>query len=185
MVLFPAMADDTRIEVARSDVELVELCLKGDQAAWVQLIARYQRLIYSVARTLCLDPDDIADVFQSTCLDLYKGLSELRDIQALPAWLITVTRRRAASVIRSKIPGVDAENESLGVNDTLKAIEREHSIELALDQMSTRCRELINLLYFNMNQPSYADIAEMLGIPVASIGPTRARCLEKLKKLLT
>jgi RNA polymerase sigma factor (sigma-70 family) len=183
MVLFRGMADDTQVLVVRSDVELVDLCLKGDQSAWAQLIARYQRLIYSVARTLCLDPDDVADVFQSTCLDLYQGLSELRDIKALPAWLMTVTRRRAVSHLKSKVPVLEAESQP-DVTDIVKAIEREHEVERALEQMSERCRDLIDLLYFDANQPSYIQISEKLGIPVASIGPTRARCLGKLKKLL-
>src|SRR3954462_9292563 len=95
MVLFPAMAKPAEAMGPFNDRELVDRCLGGDEWAWAQLIARYQRLIFSIARTLCPDPDDSADVFQYTCLDLYKGLSELRDIQALPAWLITVTRRRA------------------------------------------------------------------------------------------
>src|SRR5438094_968463 len=96
---------------AHSDAELVDRCLQGDESAWTQLIARYQRLIFSVARALCPDPEDSADVFQYTCLDLYKGLAELRDVKALPAWLITVTRRRAISVIKSKIPAAQSDEE--------------------------------------------------------------------------
>ena len=185
MVLFPGMAQDLANMVTLSDAELAERCLKGEQSAWTQLIARYQRLIYSVARTLCVDPDDVADVFQATCLDLFKGLNEVREIKALPAWLITVTRRRAVSVLRSKIPWAEEEEkESVEAVETIKTIEHEHEIERALEQLSPRCRDLIDLLYFNANQPSYVAISEKLGMPVPSIGPTRARCLEKLRKLL-
>ena len=170
----------------QSDSELVRRCIEGEEAAWTQLIQRYDRLVSSVARALCPNPDDTADVFQSACLDLYKGLPKLRDVQALPAWLITVTRRRAYTLMK---PGIssgdrDVEEQSGTDADTILQIEREHALELALEQLPDRCRELIDLLYFNVEQPSYADISEKLSIPVASIGPTRARCLDKLKKLL-
>jgi RNA polymerase sigma factor (sigma-70 family) len=182
------MAKEVGNAESPTDAELVERCLRGEEAAWTQLINRYQRLVYSVGRSLCPDPDDLADVFQSTCLDLYKGLPVLRDVKALPAWLITVTRRRAISVIKAKIPVAESEEESAEpaeAVDLIQTIEHEHSIERALEQMPTRCRRLINLLYFTENQPSYQQISEDLGIPVPSIGPTRARCLDKLKKLLS
>jgi RNA polymerase sigma factor (sigma-70 family) len=184
MVLFRQMAARPGNETICSDSVLVKNCLQGDQDAWAQLIARYQRLIYSVARTLLLDPNDIADVFQGTCLDLYQGLGELRDVQALPAWLMTVTRRRVAALLRSKANPLHPEMESLHVRNTLDAIEHEHAVERALEQVPSRCRDLIEMLYFNAQEPSYAEISQKLGIPVASIGPTRARCLEKLRKLL-
>jgi len=173
---------------AASDSELVGRCLQGDEAAWSELIGRYQRLVYSVAYALCPDPDDTADVFQATCLDLYKGLPLLRDIKALPAWLITVTRRRSIAVLRARIPtsNSDEDMEELGqAHDVIQAIEHEHAIERALEQLPDRCRALINLLYFSQNQPTYQEISDKLGIPVPSIGPTRARCLDKLKKILT
>ena len=171
-----------------SDGELVGRCLEGDEAAWSQLIGRYQRLVYSVAHALCSDPDDSADVFQATCLDLYKGLPFLRDIKALPAWLITVSRRRSIAVLRARIPTSNTDeniDELSQACDVIQAIEHEHAIERALEQLPDRCRDLINLLYFTQNQPSYQEISDKLGIPVPSIGPTRARCLDKLKKILT
>jgi len=179
------MAKDVEKAEVLSDNELVERCLKGDGEAWELLISRYQRLVYSVARTLCSDPDDAADVFQNTCLDLYKGLPVLRDVKALPAWLMTVTRRRSIGVLKAKMPQSDAEEELTAVSDVLSSIEREHSIERAIEQLPDRCRHLIDLLYFNNTEPTYVEISERLGIPVASIGPTRARCLDKLKKILS
>src|SRR5262249_50711935 len=101
MVLFRGMAESVQENVIVSDKELIARCIQGDQNSWAQLIGKYQRLIYSVARAACLDREDIADIFQNACLDLYKGLPELRDPQALPAWLITVTRRRASSLSKS------------------------------------------------------------------------------------
>src|SRR5215470_10831583 len=86
----------------RVDSELIERCLQGDQDAWQALIARYQRLVYSVGHTLCSNPEDLSDVFQQVWLELYQRLNELRNIEALPAWLMTVTRRRAYAVIHSR-----------------------------------------------------------------------------------
>src|SRR5436190_17716394 len=85
----------------KSDTDRVRQCLTGDQGAWSELIDRYQRLIYSVARSLSQSSEDAADVFQQVCLELYQRLPELRDAESLPAWLITVTRRQAAAVLKS------------------------------------------------------------------------------------
>jgi DNA-directed RNA polymerase specialized sigma24 family protein len=92
-------------------------------------------------------------------------LGELRDVQALPAWLITVARRRACSVLQAKIPVVK-ESEPGYNADIVNAIEHEQAIERALEQVPPRCRELINLLYFRTNQPSYAEIANNWEYPL-------------------
>ena len=169
----------------RIDNELVERCLKGDQAAWKDLVTRYQRLVYSVAHTLCPQPEDVSDVFQQVWLELYQQLANLRNIDALPAWLITVTRRRSYALLNSR-RGTEPLNEEMpGLTAELAHIEHEHTLERALDQLPDRCRKLIDFLYFDMREPSYLEIAEKMGMPEASIGPTRARCLEKLRKLLT
>ena len=84
----------SRVEIRR-DNDLIERCLSGDQNAWEELVRRYQRLIYSVARSFCIQQDDVSDVFQQVWMELYQHLSDLRNVEALPAWLVTVTRRRA------------------------------------------------------------------------------------------
>jgi RNA polymerase sigma factor (sigma-70 family) len=166
------------------DRELIELCLQGDQAAWKNLIVRYERLVYSVALTFCPEGDEASDIFQYVWMELYQQLSDLRHAQALPAWLITVTRRSAHKVITSRRDSEPLEKDVPDTRQQLSLIEQEHLIERALGQLSERCRQLIDFLYFDVDEPSYAEIAEKLSMPVASIGPTRARCLEKLRKLL-
>jgi RNA polymerase sigma factor (sigma-70 family) len=168
----------------RVDNELIEQCLAGDQTAWGNLISRYQRLVYSVAHTLCSQPDDVSDVFQQVWLELYQHLSELRNVEALPAWLITVTRRRSYAVIRSKRSSEQLNEDLPDVSQPLTLIEHEHALERVLAQLPERCRRLIDLLYFTVDEPSYAEISRELGMPVSSVGPNRARCLEKLRKLL-
>ena len=169
----------------KSDTDLVRQCLKGDQGAWSELIDRYQRLIYSVARTLSQSPEDAADVFQQVCMDLYRRLPELRDAESLPAWLITVTRRQAAAVLKSHKTLLPLRDEYPALEDQIRSIENEHLVETAMLDLPERCRQLINLLYLHPFSLSYSAVAERLGVPVSSIGPTRARCLAKLRKLLS
>src|SRR6185295_15282297 len=148
------------------------------------LIARYQRLIYSVARKLCPQTEDCADIFQRVCLDLYQNLKQLRNDRTLPAWLITVTRRRAYAVLRGSREDISIEEYVEEANPQVDAVENEFLLERAVAELPERCENLIRLLYFDSEEPSYADVSRRLGIPVASIGPTRARCLEKLRRLL-
>lgn len=158
-------------------------CARGDREAWEDLIARYQRLIYSVAIRHSRDPHIVEDVFQEVCLELYRRLDDLRDPKALPAWLITVTRRKANRAIQRDPGWSDADPDRLATGDeAMASLERRFWLERALERLCDRCRALIGLLYLDPAQPSYAEVAERLGMPRDSVGPTRARCLEKLRK---
>jgi RNA polymerase sigma factor (sigma-70 family) len=159
--------------------------MRGDQEAWKELVARYQRLVYSVARAICSQTDDVSDVFQQVWLDLYQHLGGLRHVEALPAWLMTVTRRRAYAVVNSRRPSDPLVEELPDMTDRLARVDREHMLERMIIQLSERCRTLISFLYLDAAEPSYAQIAKTMDMPEASIGPTRARCLDKLKKMLT
>jgi RNA polymerase sigma factor (sigma-70 family) len=170
---------------SRDDNDLIELCIKGDQSAWKELVSRYQRLVYSIADTYCTQAEDASDVFQQVWMQLYLRLSDLRDVEALPAWLITVTRRCAYAVIHSRRPSEPLDEELPDLSYRLAMIENEHVLEQALEQLPDRCRNLIKLLYFTVEEPSYVEISGKLGMPVASIGPNRSRCLEKLRKFIT
>jgi RNA polymerase sigma factor (sigma-70 family) len=166
------------------DYELIERCLQGDQLAWQDLVARYQRLVYSTAHVTCSNPEDVSDVFQQVWMELYQRLADIRSIEALPAWLITVTRRRAYAAVRARYGSEQLPDDLPHVSEQLRHVEREHEIERALEQLPARCRRLIDLLYFDVSEPTYLQIATNMGMPEASIGPTRARCLAKLRKLL-
>jgi RNA polymerase sigma factor (sigma-70 family) len=119
------------------------------------------------------------------CLALYQNLDRLRSDQIIPAWLTTVTRRQAYKVIRAKKPYTQIGEDELFVQANVDRIREEFDVQLAIERMDQRCQRLIHLLYFDMKEPSYAEIAAELEMPVASVGPTRARCLEKLRKLLS
>src|SRR6185436_11765822 len=121
------------------DNELVERCIKGDQAAWKDLVARYQRLVYSVAHLLCPPGEDVSDVFQQVWLELYQHLGELRNADALPAWLMTVTRRRMYALIRSRRGSEQLDEEMPDIAEEFTHIEHEHTVERALSQLPERC----------------------------------------------
>jgi RNA polymerase sigma factor (sigma-70 family) len=165
---------------ASVDSDLIRECLKGDAESWAQLIRRYERLIFSVARVIC--PEDAADIFQQVCLELYERLADLRDEAALPKWLITVTRRKCYALIRTRKYSEPLTGDWGTVDAEINQIEKQHAIELSLSQLPEKCRKLIRLLYHE--ELSYAQVAMRLQIPVSSIGPTRARCLAKLKRML-
>jgi len=167
------------------DIQLIQDCLRGEEDAWAHLIERYQRLIYSIARSICPEPDDSADVFQHVCLEWYQHLGNLRDVRTLPAWLITITRRKSFAVLRAKRGMIQLEAQpEPWIDASISLIEKEHTVERALELISERCRRLIDLLYFDPNEPTYAEVAERMEMPLPSVGPTRARCLEKLRKVL-
>src|ERR671912_552953 len=105
------------------DRALVQRCLNGDRNAWAELIDRYQRLVYSIANGLCA-ADDVSDVFQQVWLECYERLPELRNIDALPAWLITVTKRRAYSVSKARERSGSIEQELPDDSNVIECIDR-------------------------------------------------------------
>jgi RNA polymerase sigma factor (sigma-70 family) len=172
----------------RTDEELVRDCLQGNQDAWVTLIRRYRHLIHAVIRSYHLPENDGADVFQSVCLELFNSLSRLREVKALRRWLITVTSRQCLRVKRSA-GQLDGDAASFDVEflpdpqaaDRFTLIERQQMLREALDELPSRCREMIELLFMKEPPIPYAELASRLSLAVGSIGFIRKRCLSKLK----
>src|SRR5262249_19339033 len=142
-----------KMEQRHIDNALIERCIRGDQEAWRELVNRYQRLVHSIARLLCPRGDDASDIFQQVWCELYQQLAQLRNVEALPGWLSTVTRRRAYAFIRSRRGSEPIDEEIPDHFEGLRQVEREHMIERALDQLPHRCRTLINFLYFDRKEP--------------------------------
>lgn len=181
------------------DADLIALCLDGSEDAWSALISRYQRLIYSIPMRSGLGEDKAADIFQSVCTRLIEHLGTLKDREKLASWLITTTNRecwRTVHRTRREAPigeGGDApldfpqsemaDEQPLAEEVQMQLVEQQR-LRSAVGALPDRCRSLIDLLYFQEDKPSYEEIARRLDMPVPSIGPTRARCLEKLKKLM-
>lgn len=182
------------------DQTLVRQCLDGTEAAWEELIRRYRRLMYSIPVRSGLGEEAAADVFQSVCLRLLEHLPRLKDHEKLASWIITTTTReswRVSHRSRREAPigeGGDPDpdmpirpeviDSSPIADEQHLALERQATVRRAVDELSERCRDLLELLYFVEDRPSYEEISRRLEMPVPSIGPTRARCLEKLRKIM-
>ncbi|HLK57173.1 MAG TPA: sigma-70 family RNA polymerase sigma factor [Chthonomonadaceae bacterium] len=182
-----------------SDRSLVLGCQAGDRQAWETLILRYERLIYGIALRSGLSEDDAADVFQTVCLRLLENLEKLRDDGHLKGWIILTTKHEAWRVHRMKrrqqvFTDAEAEDSYEGIAshpaqdplplEALIHLEDEHMIRMGIDELGDNCQLLLRLLYHSDPPCSYAQIAHQMNISEGAIGPTRARCLQKLKKIL-
>ena len=174
-----------------SDSELVGRCLEGEAGAWETLIARYRRLIFSIPNKFGFAPSDCNDVFQTVCVKLIEHLQDLKDESKVSSWLITTTTRYCIHVRSMKHRDVSDEEGMEATPDPAETSEvvgiradREQKVREAIGEMAHRCRRLLELLYLDPSNPTYVEISEKLKMPVPSIGPTRARCLEKLRATL-
>jgi len=168
------------------DVDLIGACLDGNEQAWTILIERYSRLIYTIPLRFGLAKPVADEVFQETCLILLEKLDTLHDHQRIASWLVTVTRRACIQRWRRKaVQTVDLQESSKASDDIeneVLRVEQHHLVQRALENLEPRCRRLLQWLFFEVPSPSYDDIAEKLNIPKGSIGPTRSRCLDKLRQ---
>jgi RNA polymerase sigma factor (sigma-70 family) len=178
-----------------SDEALVSACRRGDEAAWEILIRRYQRLVYTVPHRAGLDEHLCADVFQSVFVKLVEKIDQLDQPSRISAWLVTTARRETWRIIRqarSHGESLDDDDERLDIPDDqpipeemMLRLEQNHLVRLGVDSLDERCRTLLVQLFYQPDPPSYAEIAATMGTSEGSIGPTRARCLQKLLRLLT
>jgi RNA polymerase sigma factor (sigma-70 family) len=176
-----------------NNTKLVTACLAGDDRAWIVLVERYKSLIYSIPLRYGVAPQDAADIFQTVCLDLFNELSRLRDADALQGWLIRVTTHKCYHWKRKKSSLEDEFDEDsidtlsaheLFPPDVLAGVEKEQMVREAIDQMPSRCRQMIELLFFENPPVPYAELASRLQLAKGSIGFIRGRCLKRLKKVL-
>lgn len=181
-----------------SESELIERCLGGDDDAWRELIGRYQALVYSVPRRMGLPPEDSADVFQRVCITLYQRLGAVRDPNRLGGWLLTTATREAIRASRRKrrdVPIDTAPEDDAQApldppdarplpDDVFAELEIAQLLRSALAELSERCRLILSEFLREDESPNYRDIARRIGVPVGSLGPTRARCLARLREVL-
>jgi RNA polymerase sigma factor (sigma-70 family) len=164
---------------------------KGDKQAWEALVERYATLIWSICRRHRLGDADAEDVGQRVWLQLAGHLNRIRDPAALPGWLATTTRRECLRVLRpARTPLADGQlldaetipdEQASTAEQELLAAERHAALREAFRDLPPSGRRLILLLLEDPPVP-YAEISARLGIPVGSIGPTRRRCLDKLRR---
>lgn len=177
---------------------LVTAAAGGDQVAWQSLVERFSGLIWAITRSYGLSRADAADVSQTTWLRLAEHIDKIENPDRVGAWLATAARRECLQNIRAKARTVPIEDMSSFELDTgddpteaevLRAesqreeAHRARVLWQAVGRLPARCRQLIRILMAEP-PPRYAEIAAALDLPVGSIGPTRARCLQRLRREL-
>jgi RNA polymerase sigma factor (sigma-70 family) len=178
------------VGASTSDEDLLSSCLGGRDGAWRALIERYAPLIYSIPLKYGLSEPDAADIFQAVCVTLFEKLDTIRDPRRLPAWLITTTTRaswaaRKQASERSTVVVPDAADPAPLPEEELLALERRALLRMAIDQLPRTCRQMLRSLFDESEQPpSYDQLGRLLGLSSNSVGPTRARCLERLRTYL-
>ena len=186
-----AASNATRTVTTAVVTDLVTRARNGDKQAWDALVDRYAPLIWSICRRHRLGRADAEDVGQSVWLQLVSHLDTIRDPAALPGWLATTTRRECRRVVCAArgphTSGQLLDTESIPDEQTrtaeqeLLAAERQAALCEAFTCLPSSCKQLIAMLIEGPPVP-YAEISARLGIPVSSIGPTRHRCLDKLRR---
>ena len=171
-------------------VALVTRAAGGDPAAWAAIVERYGPLVWSICARFQLSNHDREDVGQNVWLLLVEQLGKLREPAALPGWIATTTHRECLRVVTA---ARKSERLGTGLDDALQFVdntiideeilmaERNAALRAAFAELPPKCRRLLAML--TCDPPySYAEISDKLQIPVGSIGPQRARCLERLRR---
>jgi RNA polymerase sigma factor (sigma-70 family) len=177
-------------EVTASTTALVAGAVEGDERSWELLVKRYAGRVWSVVRTYQLNDSDSADVVATTWLRLVQNLKRIREPEAIGAWLAITTKRECLRLLRrnrrerltddlSQYESADRPEDEPEARTLLA--ERDLMVLESMDGLSERCQALLRALL--VNPPlSYKEIGAMLGMPTGSIGPTRARCVECLRR---
>lgn len=155
----------------------------------MQLVAKYRHLVYSIPTRIGLGAEEASEVFQTVFLNLIRHIDRLEQDQTLIPWLVTAARRQSWKVARGAARStrrLEEATEDLpdpgSRGEDLESLERQVAVRAALDHLNARCRELLSSLFYSDPPVAYTEISRRMRIPVASIGPTRIRCLEKLKR---
>ena len=171
--------------------ELVLKAARGDEGSWDTLVERFAGMVWAVARGHRLSTDDAADVSQTTWLRLVEHLDRIEQPERVGAWLATTARRESLRVLRlagRQIPTSDDDVVNLtdtpvvALDGNLLIEERDQALWEVFGRLPCRCQLILRLLTSDMPL-SYRDLSDVLEMPIGSIGPTRARCLEHLRRL--
>lgn len=179
------------------DATLVARCRAGDARAWELLVKRYQRLVRVIAMRVGLDEQLAADVFQTVFSRLLTHLPRIEDPSRLQAWIVTTAKREALHQrklarrtvsINGDDDGQDAwdlADDAPNAEQALEELQQLNALREALGHLDERCRTLLSALFADEDEAlSYQEVAQRLSTSVGSIGPTRSRCLDKLRKLV-
>jgi RNA polymerase sigma factor (sigma-70 family) len=169
---------------------LVSAAADGDEAAWDALVDAFAGMLWAIARSYRLGQADAGDAVQTTWLRLVENLDRIEDPRRLPGWLATTVRRECLRILRRSgretTGGQDWSDvlvaDTPPIDTALLADERDAALWRALHALGQRCQELLRVLMATP-PPSYAVVSAALGMPVGSIGPSRGRCLDQLRRI--
>jgi RNA polymerase sigma factor (sigma-70 family) len=188
----PSVVNGTTIHdnLWAEDAKLIEKCLRGEEAAWTELVSKYKNLIFSVPIKWGFSREESADIFQSVCLDLLCELKRLREPRALAGWLIRITYNKCFH--QEQLKRRRAENGQMELDIAIEEIpesrlqetQREEALRIALRSLNPRCHKLVDMLFFESPARPYDEIAKSLTLATGSIGAIRRRCLDELRKTL-
>lgn len=171
--------------------DTVRRAAAGDKAAWNALVESFSRLIWGVANSHRLGPADAAEVVQTTWLRLLENLDKITYPERVGGWLATTARHESLRQLRLRGREFPSDEERTFERETGSETtpeqrvldrDRDRRVLAAFDRLPERCRTLLQLVV--VVAPPYSEVAAALDMPVGSIGPTRARCLERLRRLL-
>jgi RNA polymerase sigma factor (sigma-70 family) len=166
--------------------ELLKLAADGDRSAWDALVERFGQMVWSTARSFRLDDATAKDVAQTVWLKLIENVDRIKDPERLPGWLATTCRREALRAVKKSERAVatdfeyDIADDSPSFEELLIGDEENRRVVKAFHTLDEMCQEMLRLM---TAEPAltYEEISEVTGRPIGSLGPTRARCLEKLR----
>jgi RNA polymerase sigma factor (sigma-70 family) len=177
---------------ALSVAALVENARNGDGGAWEELVTRFGGMIAATGRRYRLTPSDVAELQQTTWLRLVENLHRIEQPERVGGWLATTARRESLQLLRRAAKYHRDGDQMLAEMPDRRlpepdarpiAEEREAAVRAAWTRLRPRCQELLSLLMTD-DPMGYKDLSKLLVMPVGSIGPTRARCLEHLRRLV-
>jgi RNA polymerase sigma factor (sigma-70 family) len=165
---------------------LLQRAAGGERDAWNALVDRFGQMVWSTARGYRLDEAAAHDVAQTVWLRLIENIERIQDPERLPGWLVTTCRREALSVLKKserQIPSdfeYDLEDPSPSLESLIIDDEESREVVAAFAELDHECQQLLRLLTVEPAL-SYEEISEATGRPVGSLGPTRGRCIDRLK----
>lgn len=186
--------------LAKTDAELISECRRGVEAAWNELVERFQRLIFTIPRRAGLSEEQAADILQEVFLTLFEKLDDIEQPEKIRSWIVTTAKFKTWGAVRAEkgfFSAYSPDNEeaieaeianfpdaSPLADAVLIELEEQHLIRTALKELETRCQKILSMLYLRDAAATYAEVAQEIGVGETSISPIRARCLKKLAKIL-
>jgi RNA polymerase sigma factor (sigma-70 family) len=173
-------------------VGIVGAAAAGDSMAWSALTQQFSGMVMAIARSFRLSDSDVGEVHQVAWLRLVENIDRIEQPERVGAWLATTARRESLRIVRNRgrltfdtdglvqRPDTDAPAPDAGpISD-----ERSEAVRRAFAQLPPHCQRLLSIILASDDPPSYKEVSRVLSMPIGSIGPTRGRCLEHLRRIL-